>query len=168
MQKEERLIVELATMRACTFLNDNLTDEEVEKEVERAKQYYADDLKKIKEIAKEYPSNTYWQDRLKAETKIKRNCVVMTLTDYLKAEREYMLSKELKEVTKEEYNEMLNVLPPLYWTTIDDVTMFCMCEMTTGSYTSQYAHDKRTDKYYAKTVDCADKSTWINNILRAE
>lgn len=168
MQKEERLVVELATMQVFTLLNDNLTDEEVEKEVERAEQSYADDFKRIKEIAENNPSDTYYQDRLKAETKLKRNCVVMTLTDYLKAEREHILSKELKEITEEEYQEMLNVLPPLYWTTIDSVEMFCMCEMLTGTYTSQYAHDRRTDKYYVKTVDCKDKSTWINNILRAE
>ena len=168
MQKEERVIVELATMTTFTLLSNNLTDEEVEKEVERAKQYYADDFKRTKELAEKYPNDTLWQDRLKAETKLKRECVVMTLTEYLKAEREFLLSKELKEITEEEYQEMLNVLPPIKWVTIDDVEMFCMCEMYTGTYSSQYAHDRRADKYYTKLVDVTDTSTWINNILRAE
>ena len=52
------------------------------------------------------------------------------------------------------------------WCTVEGVEMFCMSEMWTGTYTTQYAHDHRTGKYYSKMVDVTDRDTWINTYLR--
>ena len=68
----------------------------------------------------------------------------------------------IKEVTEEQFNDALDVLPPLKWCTIDGIEMFCISEMTDGTYTAQYARTP-DGKYYCATVDVMDKSTWINN-----
>jgi hypothetical protein len=91
---------------------------------------------------------------------------IMEYDDYIKAERLTLLSKPLKKITAAKFWEMLECLPPLKWCTIDNVEMFCISEMWTGSYTAQYAYDKSTDKYYCKLVDCCDKATWINEFLK--
>ncbi|MGL5436016.1 MAG: hypothetical protein ACRDBO_11535, partial [Lachnospiraceae bacterium] len=70
----------------------------------------------------------------------------------------------LKETTEEQFEEALNVLPPLKWCTIDGIEMFCMSEMYTATYTNQYA--RYEGKYYKKMVDVTDKSTWLNNYLK--
>lgn len=75
-----------------------------------------------------------------------------------------MLSGGVKETTEEIFSEMLNVLPPLYWCTIDGVEMFCMSEMYTGTFTNQYA--RVGEKYYTAMVDITDQSTWIHKLLK--
>ena len=98
------------------------------------------------------------------KTPKKREYKVITWNEYeaLKRKR-YIDDGEIKEVTEEQFNDALDVLPPLKWCTIDGIEMFCISEMTDGTYTSQYAHDKHNGKYYCATVDVMDKSTWINN-----
>lgn len=91
----------------------------------------------------------------------------MTFGEFLKREREKILSDPMTEITEEKYNEMLDVLPPLAWCTRNGIEEFCMEEFYTGSYTSQYAHDKSTGKYYTKIVDYRDKTTWIDALLHA-
>lgn len=111
-----------------------------------------------------YPDRTDFVAYLKQEKE--RSFDVMTYGDFLSLERDKLLSGPLTEITKDRFQEMLNVLPPLNWVTYEDVEMFCMCEMFTGTYTDQYAHDKATGKFYVKMVDASDCSTWIHNILR--
>lgn len=88
---------------------------------------------------------------------------LMTYDEYLQRMRKkYINDATIKEVTKEDFLYALEVLPPLHWCEIDGIEMFCMCEMTWGTYTDQYARTP-DGKYYCTTVDSADKSTWINN-----
>lgn len=89
-----------------------------------------------------------------------------TEEEFQAMEKSKLISGEPEEIAADKFNEMLDVLPPLRWCTIDGVEMFCMSEMYTGTYTNQYAHDKSSGKYYTKMVDACDKSTWINNYLR--
>ena len=49
---------------------------------------------------------------------------------------------------------------------VNGVEMFCMSEMYSDTYTTQYAYDHRTGKYYCKMVDSEDTSTWIHTLLR--
>lgn len=42
---------------------------------------------------------------------------------------------------------------------------FCSREMYSGTYTTQYAFQLVTGRYFAKMVDCADSSTWLSTIL---
>ena len=90
----------------------------------------------------------------------------METEKFQKIERERILSGKLNRVTEQEYEDALNVLPPLYWCTVNGVEMFCMSEMYSDTYTTQYAYDHRTGKYYCKMVDSEDTSTWIHTLLR--
>ena len=85
---------------------------------------------------------------------------VMTIEEYCQKDRDFYLSKPLKEISCGEFNDMLGMLPPLKWERKDsNFETFCMSEMTSGYYTSQYA--RLGDKYFTKVVDCVDRSTWI-------
>lgn len=90
---------------------------------------------------------------------------IMTWEQFSKLEREALLGDPIQRVTEEDFNDALDVLPPLRWETHNGVNEFCMSEMWTGTYTTQYAHVLGTDEYYCKMVDCRDRSTWIHNIL---
>jgi len=64
---------------------------------------------------------------------------------------------------------MLEVLPPLKWVHGLAVETFCMSEMDSGSYTSQFAKLVGAEVYCTRTVDHLDKTTWITaeEILKA-
>lgn len=91
---------------------------------------------------------------------------IMTFNEFLELQRNYYLNKPLTEITEDEFHEMLNVLPPLKWTTRNNIEMFCMSEMLTGSFTSQYLHDRDNNKFYHKTVDILDSTTWGYNFIQ--
>lgn len=107
----------------------------------------------------------YYQRQYEDRKKQLNKYVAMTYDEFKKQERERLLSLPLHEITEERFYEMLNVLPPIKWTRRDNVEMFCMSEMFTGTYTDQYAHDHNTGKYFCKLVDLFDESTWIHNYL---
>lgn len=88
--------------------------------------------------------------------------------EFTKRQREKLLAGEPKEVTAEDWHDALDILPPVNWVQVDGVDEFCMSERLTAYYTTQYAHDLRSGKYYCKTVDMLDPKTWIHNYLRKE
>ena len=106
----------------------------------------------------------YWENQYKAENE--REYKVMSFDDFQALEKKMIIDMPMTEITAERFNEMLNVLPPKAWTTRNDVEMFCMSEFYTGTYTTQCAHDHKTDKYYEKLVDITDRNTWIVEYLR--
>lgn len=63
---------------------------------------------------------------------------------------------KLAEVTEAFHDEMLNCLPPMHRA---GAMGFFMCEMTTGSLTSQFVAYR--GKYYGACVDVLDRETWI-------
>ena len=91
---------------------------------------------------------------------------IMTFNEFLELQRNYYLNKPLTEITEDEFHEMLNVLPPIKWCTKNNIEMFCISEMTTGSFTSQYLHDRANNKFYHKTVDILDQTTWGHNFIQ--
>ncbi len=164
MNKEmDLVIVEMDAINVFGFVNKNETKEEAKS---RANKYYCDELELVKGHLKHYGGD-YWKSRVESiDKKISAGFKVMSFEDYEKAKREYLINRELTEITADEFEEMLCVLPPIFWVTYNNIEMFCMSEMYTGTYTNQYAHDRNTDKYYTKLVDSADKSTWICELLK--
>lgn len=115
------------------------------------------------ELIVDYPNQAdYWRRCKKQYENAKYE--IMTFDEYLKRQREKMISGPVTEITEERFYEMLDVLPPMKWCTIDGVEMFCMLEMYTGTYTNQYA--KIGDKYYTAMVDVTDRTTWIHERLK--
>ena len=88
---------------------------------------------------------------------------IMAFEDFIKLEKSYYLDQPLQEITEDKYYDMLNVLPPLKWTTIKGVEEFLISEMLSGTYTNQYAN--HNGKYYTKVVDAKNQDTWIHNLI---
>lgn len=106
----------------------------------------------------------YWEEMANKEDGT--DYKVMSYEDFQKIEKEAIVALPLEDSNEEEFQNMLEILPPRAWTTHNEVEMFCMSEFYTGAFTTQYAHDHRTGKYYKKLVDFRDKATWICEILR--
>lgn len=157
------LAVDTTTYSTFDFLRDNETENEL---LSRANAYKAKEIKEYSDIVTKFKAEgkdtNYFEERL--ETTKNKNYAVMTWDEFQEGQKKHLLDDELKEVTEEDYENALNILPPLMWCTVDGVEMFCMSEMYTGTFTTQYA--RCNGKYYCKMVDCADKSTWIHNLLK--
>lgn len=149
----------------CTAYSYADTDEKAAEKLNEAIQYAKEYAELCEKNAANYPTLAEMYERHAAEYRAARY-EIMSFEEFQKREREKLITGEPIEETAEEYNDALCVLPPVMWVTIDEVTEFCMSERLTGSYTTQHAHDSRTDKYYCKTVDMLDKSTWIHNYIR--
>jgi hypothetical protein len=118
--------------------------------------------KQMLENVTKYPENAdYWKERQATYEREAQTAEVIEYEDFAMIERECILQDKPAEITEEKYNEMLDILPPLYYTTHNGYTMFCMREMWTASYTTQYAYHRATGKYYSCMVDASDRSTWI-------
>lgn len=167
MYDDKLVIVEMDTMTTYGFVEKGETADEA---IQRANQYYTNDLKHLKvslQESKDEKRRQFLQSRIREnEVKIQAGFQVMETDKFQKIERERILSGKLKQVTEHEYEDAFDVLPPLYWCTVNGVEMFCMSERYLGTYTTQYAHDHRTGKYYCKMVDSEDTSTWIHKLLR--
>lgn len=159
----ERVIFNNHTLQSFDFLKDNEADEQA---IARAVAYYTEELNRLNDLAKTFPDNEYWQNRT-AETQAKLDAgfSVLPFDIWLNKKNKNYTDMPIKEITAEQYDDALDILPPIYWCTIDEATMFCMSEMYDGSITTQYARDNQTGRYYTKLVDIYDKNTWIHNLL---
>lgn len=150
---------------SLTYANSVISKgESPEEAVEEAFAKAHEDAERYAEYKKRYPENAeYWQKQID-ECK-NADYRAMRSSDFSRIQRQKFLRQPLHEVTAEDYEEMLDVLPPIHYVEINGVSEFCMMEMFTGTFTNQYAHDKKTGKYYQKLVDVADRDTWIHKIL---
>ena len=156
-------IYDTSSASVYSILPKPATEEEQQKAIDKARAMTADRIKLYTQRLEEYgPVNNYYESWLKAEKK--RDFKVLNFDELMQAQREFWLSKEATETTEAEFFEMLEVLPPLKWTTQNGFEMFCMSEFTSGCYTTQFAHHKETDKYYCATVSPYDRETWIDNL----
>lgn len=132
--------------------------------LKHAYEHKAAEVERLIDMVAQYPGNAVLAGQLKQTCAARYEA--MTWDEYNYRQRAHLLAGEPMEVTRALFDEQLNALPPLEWCTLQGVEMFCMSEMWTGTYTTQYAHDKRADKYYSKMVDVTDRTTWIHNYLR--
>lgn len=137
--------------------------EQAEETLSRAIETNKKDIETWENHCKNYPDAEHFKNYLKEAQNKKYQ--VMTYNEYIQLERNYYINRPLEEITAERFNEMLNVLPPLKWCTKHNVEMFCISEMLTGTYTSQYMYNLVTGKYYHKIVDIKDQSTWGYNFM---
>lgn len=153
------LAVNVSQMQIYDYLRDGETPEQL---LKRAEDSNAKDIATLERHCNQYPDTLLFKNNLRNARE--KAYQIMTLSEFKKAERDYYIQQPLEEITEEQFHYMLNLLPPICWTTIQGVEMFCMSEMLAGTYTNQYANvgDKR---YYTKIVDIRDRSTWIHNFL---
>lgn len=160
-KKVELCVVDINSMWVYS-LSDNQA--EAKKKLQDAITQQKEDIKSWENNCKNYPGVDKFEDYLKQAQN--KNYQIMTYDKYLQLERDYWIDKPLTEITEDEFHEMLNVLPPLKWCTKNNIEMFCMSEFLTGSFTSQYLHDKTNNKFYHKTVDILDQTTWGHNFIQ--
>ena len=153
------LAVDVKHMSTFDFLKEGETEIEL---LERANEYKKNVIEAWANNCINYPCEQY-ENYLKAAKE--KEYTVITWSEFEKLQKDFYIGGEAIETTEENFEDMLNCLPPLKWCTIDEVEMFCMSEMLTGTYTDQYS--KYQGKYYTKIVDITDKNTWINNYLVA-
>lgn len=70
-----------------------------------------------------------------------KNFIVLPWKEVLERCRQAAIAKfatPVREITEEEYDEMLNVLPPENWVRRNGWSVFRMCEYYTGRITSHY------------------------------
>jgi len=147
--------------------NDNFTvckQNDVEKEIKRAAEYYSNQAETYRRYIVQYPDNAeYWRKQLTVtEETLSQGFEAVTFDEYIAREKRRYITGEVKEITEQEYWNALECLPPLDFTRIDDeFEYFFMSERYTLSFTDQYLHDYNSGKYYVKMVDLCDKSTWM-------
>jgi len=150
--------VDVTTMTVYDYL---CSDESHAELLKRAENDKAKDIATWESHCKNYPNNPTFERNL--EKAKQKSYQVMTYNDYHAAKRNFYISQPLEEITAEQFDDMLNILPPNHWMTLRGVEMFCMSEMLTLTYTNQYA--RVGDKYYTKVVDTRDRSTWIHECI---
>lgn len=152
-------VVNTHEMRVWTIC----TPETAAQELENAERYAAEQIARIEDLNQHHPDNPVFGAMLTNARNARYS--LMTYGEFLALEREKLLGGAPEEIDEETFNDQLNVLPPLKWCTIDGIEMFCMLEMYTGSYTAQYAYDRKTGKFWSKVVDALDPETWIHKAL---
>lgn len=161
---KELVAVDINTLWVYDFLKDGESKEDL---LRRANDYREKEVKESGErlvyAENKNPENTsFFKDMYDRALNI---CYkVMTFDKLMELKRERYLSDSVQRITEEEWNDKLDILPPLYWCTIDGVNEFCLREMYDATFTTQYA--RYNGKYYSKMVDSADKSTWIHNFKK--
>jgi hypothetical protein len=69
------------------------------------------------------------------------------------------LAEPIRETTRKEFHDMLDVLPPLAWKTSDGFERFNISEMTCGRITRQWA--RFGNRYFSRLVRHGDTSTYM-------
>lgn len=166
-EKNELVVVDVPNVHIYAFTVSGWpTPRTAEEVLNAARKSTAESIQRITQIIEsgDYESDRgYWESRLAQEKA--RTFSVMTYGAFLDLEREKLLGSPMVEITQQEYNDALDVLPPLGWHTRNGIEEFCCREMYTGTYTTQYAFDKTKNRYFSKMVDYTDPATWFSTIL---
>lgn len=165
----DKVIINSGDFMSCYgFLEDGETELQA---IERAKDYYNRDLELCKRNFENYGDKEqnkdgfYTRQYEKAVKKADAKILIMDFEEWEAAKKkELCKDSDMIEVSKEDFEDALNVLPPLAWGTHENVEMFCMSEFYSGTITNQYG--RYNGKYYCKLVDYRDKSTWICETLK--
>lgn len=145
------------------------TTDDTSSEIDMHKAFasYSDDLECVINNKKNFPKDAdYWQSQIEYYRSIlKAGFEVITFEEYIKRESQKYLNKEPREITEDEYNYALNILPPYLWGNNGSYSMFFISEAIHLSFHAQYIYVKPTGKYYTTIADVLDKSTWLNKLL---
>lgn len=153
------------------FNNDCFTickPDEVEKTIERAKEFYQRDVETYEHHLIHYPNMAdEWTRGLNhAKNVLASGFEAVTWEEFRKRERKRWLDTEAKEITLKEFDDALNCLPPVNWVRNERYSMFHISEATSGSFHGQYLYNRETGKCYYAMTDIRDESTWIDKILK--
>ena len=117
------------------------------------------------EIARQHQEDANgYNVRLETHGAPKRFYAPMKYGEYKAQERGLYLNRPEERITRETFDEMLNVLPPKNVRGVKGGGMsFLMIEHWSGPYTQQFIQRGQGDEaaYFSKLVDAEDESTWM-------
>lgn len=151
----------IACTETLTIWNFYNSKEDAEDALPFVKGKYQEDAEMCLRHHEEYGHREpdYWlkqSEKYKLQSSESR---VMTFDEYVQIEADKTLSKPITEITEEQYEDALNVLPPLKYGYNRNVLSFFMSEFDSGNYTRQYA--RMNGKFYSKVVNYRKPETWI-------
>ena len=126
MNNNELCIVDVVNFSVYTFTDNQ---EEAGRKLQKAIRTNNEDIETWENHCKNYPDIDSFKACLKQAQNKKYE--IMTLKNFCKS-KDYYINQPLTEITAEKYEEMLNILPPIKWCTINNIEMFCMSEFLTG------------------------------------
>lgn len=88
-----------------------------------------------------------------------RHYRAMPADRYSDEERRFYLSGPMAPVSAEEFGEAPSLCSPINHRREGDFERFCLGEILTASFATQYA--RLGDRHYSKIVDFLDATTWI-------
>ena len=156
------LSVDVKTMQVIYYIKEGETKEDL---LRRTEEFRIKEIDQLKELLKTYDIDIFKSSLNKYENAVYK---VMTFDEFFVLQKKYYCNELPVEIKEEEYYSQMDVLPPILYSSINNIDMFCMSEFLTGTFTSQYARIKLSDKkykYYTKIVDVTDKKTWIYNYI---
>ena len=164
---QEFLLITAKATNECICTVMDLSKEGVADGIKYARDYDERDLRSLEQNAIEYPSmSDFWAEQIaKTKKRIEGGYIAQTVEQHVAEERKRLVDGVVKEISQEDFDEALCVLPPMKWIRNERYSMFCMSEMWSYSFTSQYLRDKVTGKCYTTMVDIHDESTWLDKIL---
>lgn len=133
------------------------------RDIAEAVRHNAEQIAKLQAFLNENPEHHVFKALLSSARKCRYE--VMSYERFESLKRKRLLDKPMQSIDEGTFNDALNCLPPFKWRLIGSIEEFCVSEMTWGSLAEQYAHDRRAEKFYAKTVDVLDESTWIHTLI---
>lgn len=109
---------------------------------------------------------SYWSGKTQQQLEQKYGApvTIMTWDEYDKQHQALFIAPP-SEITKDEYWQMLEVLPPDDWQQDSDTESFKMCEHMTGPITGIYA--RIGERYFAMMDNCHMKHAAIIAACRA-
>lgn len=160
----ERLITNSHNLDVYSGVRKNESEEHA---LERAREYYRGSVERYDEIIKKQGNgkDNYWLNCRNSEQAVLDSLRIETEDDYFARVRKVYLDPPASEITKERWWKMLDVLPPCGYTNTSRYSMFYVSEALHYTYHDFYLYDKKTGKYWSKTCDACDKSTWIDVVL---
>lgn len=86
------------------------------------------------------------------------SAVAMPCDEFFALEEAAYLARPPVEITDERYDDLLNVMPPVHWRTVDGVERFLLCEAQTGRI--HLACAQRNGRFLTVFVRRGDLSTY--------
>lgn len=150
----------IASTKMLTVWDFYSSLENAETALPEVKQGYLNDAAKVTEYHALYGySGSDWLQQAEAYRIKAEDSRVMTFDEYQAAEADQILSRPIQEISAAEYDDALNVLPPMRWGSNNGVLSFFMSEFHSGNYTTQYA--RICNRYFCKLVNYHKPETWI-------
>jgi hypothetical protein len=152
----------IASTQTLTIWSFYPTQQAAEEALPEVRAKYMADAEMCKGHHEKYQhrEENYWLKQAARYELQAQDSRVMTWDQFEAIKAERLLSHPIEEITEEQYEDALNVLPPMRYGENKGIRSFFMSEFYSGNYTNQYA--QIDGRYFTKLVNFRNSDTWIN------